>query len=147
MSVKYLKPEEFQREKKTLQARRPREAGTYENWKRFHDVLCSVAKAHGRVSDYPDPTPDFYYSGDWFHELTDGFALFTTKGLSVESLRELQKVVAGHHRVASLSLGGEVTTALFGLHVLITSSDVFISWRNESAEGCRANLEALGVRL
>ncbi len=119
----------------------------YENWKRFHDALCRVAKAHGRVSDSPEPAPDFYYSGDWFHELTDAFALFTAKGLSVESLRNFQRVVANYHSAASLSLGGEVETDLFGLHVIITSSDVFISWRNESAAGCRAKLEALGVNL
>jgi hypothetical protein len=50
--------------------------------------LCEVARRYGSVSDTPDPSPDFYFSGDWFHELSDGFALLGTRGLSLEALLE-----------------------------------------------------------
>ena len=145
--VKFLGAEEFHREWEKLRARSPAEAGYYKNWKRYHEALCSVARMHDKVSDSPDPVPDFYYSGDWSRELADGFALCTAKGLSVESLRELQKVVAAHDCTGSLSLEGDVTTPLFGLDILITPTEIFISWHNESAEGCRARVEALGGRL
>ena len=145
--ISFVTDSELSQQSKALQARRPSGAGKYETWKRYHDSLCAVAERYGSVSDSPEPAPDFYYSGDWFHELSDGFALLTPRAVSAQSLRDFQKVVAAHHADARLNMGGEVCSTLYGLDILVTSSAIYIAWRRESAEGCRAKLQALGVEL
>lgn len=145
--ISFVTASDLKKESKAVASRRSRRSGTYKTWKRLHDPLCVVALRYGRVSDSPDPTPDFYFSGDWFHQLTDGFALFTTRGLSAQALREFHQVVAAHHADAEVSLGGEVTTQLYGLDILITASCILVAWEGETPEGCKAKLMALGVRF
>lgn len=145
--ISFVTASELSQESKSLQARRPSGAGSYETWKRYHDSLCAVAKRYGSVSDDPEPTPDFYYSGDWFHELSDGFALQTQRAVSAQALRDFQKVVAAHDANARLNMGGDILTPLDGLDILITSSSILVAWGDESAQGCKSKLQALGIEL
>jgi hypothetical protein len=145
--ITFLADADMQQQHKAVAARRLPNPGPYETWKPFHERLCAVAGRYGRVSDSPDPQPDFYYSGDWFHELTDGFALLTTEVISVEALREFQKVVSAHHPDANVSLGGDGGTRIFGLEILITSPAIFVAWSGRSAAECRDELRKLEVNL
>jgi len=146
--IKIVSSSEFKRQGDELRERTPKSIGNYETWKRFHDALCLVASRHGTVSDSPEPTPDFYFSGDWFHELSDGFALMTPKIISSKLLRDFQKVVAAHHPNARLNMGGDFQTPIEGLEILVTASSIFVSWwKCESPTICAEKLEALKVKL
>lgn len=145
--ISFVSRSDLKREGEAVAARRSAGEGRYETWKRFHDSLCKVARRYGSVSDCPDPAPDFYFSGDWFHELSDGFALLTTRGLSSQALRDFHIIVAAHHPAARLDMGGEVTTPLDGLDILITASHIFVAWDGQTPTGCKAKLAAMGVRL
>lgn len=145
--ISFVSPSELEQESKAVAARSSSGSGRYETWKRYHDSLCKVARRYGSVSDSPDPSPDFYFSGDWFHELSDGFALLTTRGLSSQALSDFQSIVAAHHSHARLNMGGEVTTRLYGLDILLTSSGIFVAWAGQTPTGCKAKLSAIGVSL
>lgn len=120
--------------------------GKYETWQRLHDSICTVAARYGEVSWDSDPKPDFYFTGDWFDEYCDGFALLSTKGLSSQALRDFQKVVAAHHSQASLHLGG-VEEPIAGLDILITCTRIFVKWDDDSPALSRERLEKLQIRL
>jgi hypothetical protein len=145
--ISFVTASELSKESKSLQARRPSGAGKYETWKHYHDCLCAVAERYGSVSDSPEPAPDFYFPGDWFHELSDGFASLTPRAISAQALRDFQKIVAAHHAAARLNMGGEIRSPLCGLDILITSSAIFVAWDGESAQDCRAKLQALGAEI
>lgn len=145
--ISFFSRSEMEQESKAVAARRSSGSGRYDTWKRYHNSLCKVARQYGNVSDSPDPAPDFYFSGDWFHELSDGFALLTTRGFSSQALRDFQSIVAAHHSDALLNMGGEVTTRLYGLEILITSSGIFVAWDGQTPAGCKAKLSAIGVSL
>ncbi|MFN8711149.1 MAG: hypothetical protein ACK50J_31130, partial [Planctomyces sp.] len=81
-------------------SRLARGPGKYERWEHLHDKIESVLREYGSVSSETDPLPDFYVSGDWFHENTDGFSICSSKPLSKELLLRLQEVLSGHHRHA-----------------------------------------------
>jgi hypothetical protein len=120
--------------------------GKYETWERLHDSVCAVAARYGRASWDSDPLPDFYFSGDWFDEYRDSFALYSTKGLSAEALRDFQKAVAAHHSRASLHLAG-IEEPINDLEILITSTGIFVKWDDESPARTRQRLEKLQIRL
>lgn len=121
-------------------------SGKYETWERLHAAVCTVAEQYGSASWDPDPLPDFYFSGDWFDERQDSFALCSTNGLSAQALRDFQKVVAAHHSRASLHLGG-IEEPIKDLEVLITSTGIFVKWDDESPARTRQRLEKLQIRL
>ena len=145
--VTIVSSSDLEREREALSTRTTSDSGRYETWERYHDALCKVARGYGSVSDSPEPTPDFYFSGDWYHELSDGFALLTTNGLSSQALREFQSTVSAHHPGARLDMGGEIATSLAGLKLLITGSGIFVAWEGQTATGCKGKLSALGVSL
>ncbi|NBR87290.1 MAG: hypothetical protein EBS84_17275 [Proteobacteria bacterium] len=62
-------------------------------------------------------------------------------------MRDFQSIVAAHHSDALLNMGGEVTTRLYGLEILITSSGIFVAWDGQTPAGCKAKLSAIGVSL
>lgn len=122
------------------------EVGEYATWKKLHDSLVTVAEKHGRASWTPEPKPDFYFSGDWFDEYCDSFALLTTKGLSPQALRDFQVAVAAHHPRASLVLIGQAKE-IEGLEIHITATQILVAWEDATSEKCRRKLERIGIRL
>jgi hypothetical protein len=125
----------------------------YEIWKRYHDELCAVAERFGKVGYRPDEAPDFYHTGDWFHELADGFMLNAPGNFSRHVFAEFQEVVAKHHPDASMALSGGALTIqewrsippLYGLGVFIRPSTIHVSWMLENVAGCIRKLRAAGV--
>jgi hypothetical protein len=118
----------------------------FEVWVRYDTTIRDVMRRHGR-SVGCDAKVDFYHGGDWFHELYDGFALMTTTALSLPLLHDLQAIVAGHHADALLSFGGEVSTPMLGLDVLVTPTEICASWYENTAATCRRKIEDTGVRI
>jgi hypothetical protein len=117
-----------------------------ETWERYHQALWAVAEAAGGVGEDPDDLDlDFYHGGDWFHELSDGFAVLTPCGVSDDVFGKFQTVVAAHHPDASLMLGGDSRSPIFGLQILITASEVYVGWIDMTAADCRKQLTELGV--
>jgi hypothetical protein len=94
-----------------------------------------------------DDGVDFYHGGDWFHELYDGFAIKKPTALSAQLLRELQDVVAQHHRDAVLDLGGDIDTPIFGLRVLVTPTAICAAWCENTAATCRRKLKKAGAQI
>lgn len=116
-----------------------------EIWARYHDALRAVARRYGKVGW--DANVDFYHSGDWFHQLSDGFALLTSRGVTLKALREFQKVVTQHHPDAALSFGGDIDTPIFGLEILVTPSAIYVGWFQNKAVTCRRKLKKLGLNI
>jgi len=147
-SLEFLSSIDFHVESEKLRGRLPDQEGSYQNWKVYHDKLLDIAQRHGTVSDIPDePPPDFYYSGDWFHKLSDGFAVNSQKALSSQSLKELREVVANHDDLAILNLGGGYEPPLEGLSILISSDRILVSCLGKDAQECIEFLSGLGINL
>ena len=125
----------------------------YAAWKTYHDELCDVARRFGKVGYMPKEAPDFYHTGDWFHELADGFMINDPGNFSRHVFTEFQEVVAKHHPDASMGLAGGGLTLeewrsippLYGLAVLITPSTIHVSWMLEDLDGCIRKLRESGV--
>jgi hypothetical protein len=125
----------------------------YEIWKRYHDELCEVARRFGKFAYTPREAPDFYHSGDWFHEQSDGFMISDPRNLSPHVFAEFQEVVAKHHPNASMILAGGDTKLeywgsippLFGLQVFIRPSTIHVAWIPENRGGCIRKMRDSGV--
>ena len=118
----------------------------YEVWQRYDSAIRAVMRRHGKSVGW-DADVDFYHGGDWFHELYDGFALMTVTALSLPLLNDLQTVVARHHPDAVLCFGGEVSTPMLGLHVLVTTTGISAAWNESTATTCRRKIPRTGVRI
>ena len=131
----------------------PHSKNGYEIWKRYHDELCAVARRFGKVGYKPAESPDFYHTGDWFHELADGFMMNDPRNFSPHVFVEFQEVVAKHHPDASMNLiGGALTVQewrsippLYGLVVLLRPSTIHVTWMLEDMDGCLRKLRHAGV--
>ncbi len=146
MPISFVSSSELNRESTELTGRWPSGHGEYETWERYHDSLVEVAKRYGSVSWDPSPLPDFYFSGDWFHDRSDWFSLHSKSGLSAEALRDFQGVVASHLPDTRLCLHGQ-SDPIDGVEVLITSSRILVSWGDLSPKHCREKLAELGLHL
>jgi hypothetical protein len=120
--------------------------GKYENWEKLHESLKSVLVEYGTVSWDTDPLPDFYFSGDWFHENSDSFAICSAKRISGEMLLKLQRVVAAHHKSAILQMNG-IEDPVKELVIFVTSTDVLVGWQDLTSEACEKRLREIGVTL
>jgi hypothetical protein len=118
----------------------------YEIWERYDAAIRDVMRLHGKLVGW-DADVDFYHGGDWFHELYDGFALMTTTALSIPLLHGLQAVVMQHHPDALLSFGGEVSTPMLGLDVLVTPTEICAAWYENTAATCRRKIKEAGVHI
>ncbi len=118
----------------------------YKVWERYDTAIRDVMRRHSKSVGW-DADVDFYHGGDWFHELYDGFALMTTTALSLPLFHDLQVVVAGHHADAVLSFGGEVSTPMLGLDVLVTPTEIYAAWYENTAATCRRKIQKTGVRI
>jgi hypothetical protein len=118
----------------------------YETWERYDAAIRKVMRHHGKSVGW-DADVDFYHGGDWFHELYDGFALMTTTALSIPLLHDLQEVVTRHHPEALLSFGGEVSTPMLGLDVLVTPTQICAAWYENTAATCRRKIKKTGVQI
>lgn len=118
----------------------------YEIWERYDNAIREVMGRHGKSVGW-DADVDFYHGGDWFHELYDGFALMTPSALSIPLLHDLQKVVAHHHSDALLNFGGEMSTPMSGLDVLVTPSSIYAAWYENTAATCTRKLKKAGVQI
>ena len=119
----------------------------HEMWVKYHEELCSVASRYGTVSSDYETTVDFYFSGDWFHQDADGFALQTIKGIRRDALHEFQRVVAKHNPNASLSLDGDFESEINGLEIFITPDAILVAWRHETQQICKQRLCSMGIVL
>ena len=119
--------------------------GKFKTWERYHISLWAVAKRYGSVSDEPDPLPDFYHTGDWYHERSDRFDLYSTKGLSAEVLRKFHRVVAAHLPDTNLHLYGQ-SDSINDITVLITPSKILVARDGTSAQKCEEKFNKLGIR-
>jgi hypothetical protein len=131
-----------------IRKRWPASAGSYEVWLRYDKAVRRVLGRYGKVGWGDDV--DFYHSGDWFHELDDGFALLspaTLAAFSTAGLHDLQMVVSKHHPDAMLSFGGELGTPIDGLEFLFTSSKILLAWYENTAATCRRKLKKAGIEV
>jgi hypothetical protein len=127
-------------------SRLARGPGKYERWEHLHDKIESVLREYGSVSSETVPLPDFYVSGDWFHENTDGFSVCSCKPLSKELLLKLQDVLSGHHRHAMLGMYG-IENPIEGLVIHVTPRESLVGWQDLTADECRKRLQEVGVPL
>lgn len=117
----------------------------YETWEAYHKGLWKVAEAYGTVG--LSDKVDFFHSGNWHHELFDGFEVRSLNGVSLDALRSFQTAVAKHHPEAVLSLGTDINTPFVDLSVLVTPTVIYVSWGDCSASECRKNLRTIGLHL
>lgn len=120
--------------------------GKYERWERLHETLKAVLLEYGNVSWDPDPLPDFYFSGDWFHENSDAFSICASKALSKGLLLRLPEVLGIHHRDATLGMYG-IEEPIEGLVILATSKDVVVGWQDLTSGQCRKRLQEVDLSL
>lgn len=120
--------------------------GQFEKWGSVHESLKSVLAEYGTVSWDPDPLPDFYFSGDWFHENSDGFGICTSKSITKELLLRLPRVLAAHHKFAILEMDG-MEPPIEGLMILVTSSAVLVGWQGLTRGACENRLRDVGIEL
>jgi hypothetical protein len=146
-TISILPFDDYQKLELLARSRLGTNLGTYQHWKQFHEKLLTAANDHVRVSDCPTPPPDLYFSGDWFHELTDGFAVQKPKGVSAPLFENFQRIVVGHDKYALVSLCGELGTLLDGLRITILSDAIAVAWRDKPAHLCRGKLQWLGIQL
>lgn len=120
--------------------------GDFEKWERLHESVKLVLANHGTVSWDPDPLPDFYFSGDWFHENSDGYSICSSKPIRKEFLQKLPQVLATHHEDAILEMNG-IEKPIEGLVIFATSSGVVVGWEGLDRKACAQRLRELGIEL
>ena len=120
--------------------------GKFERWERLHESVKSLLSKHGTVSWDPDPLPDFYFSGDWFHENSDGYSIFSSGTIKKDLLQQLPRVLAAHHKDAILEMNG-IEGAIEGLVIFVTSTGVSVAWQGLEGYACEKRLRELGVTL
>jgi hypothetical protein len=120
--------------------------GKHERWEQLHETLESVLGEYGSVSWDPDPLPDFYFSGDWFHENSDGFSICSSKAVSKELLLRLWGVLGAHHKDAMLGMYG-IEDPIEGLVIHATAKEVLVGWQDLTADQCKQRLHEVGISL
>lgn len=120
--------------------------GKYERWERLHASIKSVLSEYGTVSWDPDPLPDFYFSGDWSHEISDGYSICSPKPIRKQLLYRLPHVLAAHDKDAILELNG-IEQPIEGLVIFATSTEVLIGWDGLDQNTCTKRLRELGLTL
>jgi hypothetical protein len=149
LSVEIVRPHELTLLENELADRRPKSTGEGAEalWEKYHASLCRTAKRFVKIGDDPEAAIDLYYSGDWSHELSDGFGIRGPEALSAEMFRAMRQVVAAHHPDAMVSLQGEWSSPIFGLDVLITASGIYLAWHDHTPDQCKNELNELGIEL
>jgi hypothetical protein len=104
----------------------------YKRWKKYHDSLVAILESCGTVSSSPNPSPDFYHTGDWFSTYEDGFDLRNTKIFTGQVLAKLQDCVASTDPGAIVEFCGIEGEAL-GLDIFVTPDAAYIHWTGVSA--------------
>src|SRR5262245_14610907 len=130
LTVEIVHPHELTLLENNVANRRPKsidDAGEAV-WEKYHASLCKTAKRFVKVGDDPEAAIDLYYSGDWSHELSDGFGIRGPDALSADMFRAMRQVVIAHHPDAMVSLQGEWGSPIFGLDVLITATGIYLAW-------------------
>lgn len=142
--IQIVEPHQLSLLESEMVSRRGDSAGDSDRWERYHEALCRAAQTGGKVGDDPRAKIDFYYGGDWIHELADSFAMRSPRAVSARAFREMQAVVAAHDPNAVVTLGGELFTPIQGLEVVITASGIYVAWSDHSPDECRKALKKLG---
>jgi hypothetical protein len=127
-------------------SRLKRGAGKYENWERLHESVKSCLRNHGTVSWDTEPLPDFYFSGDWFHENSDGYRICSPRPITKDLLRKLPHVLSNHHKDAILEMNG-TEHPIEGLVIFATSTGVFVAWDRLDRNECKKRLRELSIEL
>lgn len=120
--------------------------GDYERWEHLHEKVKSALGKYGSVSWDPEPLPDFYFSGDWFHENSDGYSICSSKPITKDLLKQLPKVLASHHKDAMLQMDG-TEQPVDGLVILATSTGVLVGWDGLDRNACEQRLREVGIEL
>ncbi len=120
--------------------------GKYERWERLHESIKSLLSEYGTVTWDPDPLPDFYFSGDWFHENSDGYSICSLKPINKQLLNALPQVLAAHDKDAILEMNGS-EQPIEGLVIFATSTEVLIGWDGLDQNACTKRLRELGFTL
>ncbi len=120
--------------------------GDYERWEHLHETVKSALGKFGTVSWDPDPLPDFYFSGDWFHENSDGYSICSSKPIKTDLLKQLPHVLASHHEDAILEMNG-IEQPIEGLVIFATSTGVLVGWEGLDRNACERQLRELGIEL
>jgi hypothetical protein len=120
--------------------------GEYERWERLHESVKSVLSEYGTVTWDSDPLPDFYFSGDWFHENSDGYGICSSKPISKRLLHALPQLLATHDENAILEING-IEEPIEGLVIFATSKEVLIGWDGLDSNACEKRLRELGITL
>lgn len=120
--------------------------GDYERWERLHETVKTALGKYGTVSWDPDPLPDFYFSGDWFHENSDGYSICSSKPIRKDLLKQLPRVLASHHEDAILEMNG-IEQPIEGLVIFATSTAVLIGWEGLNRTACEQRLREVGIQL
>jgi hypothetical protein len=120
--------------------------GDYERWEHLHENLKSVLGAYGTVTWDTDPLPDFYFSGDWFHENSDGYSICSPKPINRDLLLRLPLVLSSHHVDTILEMNG-IEPPIEGLVIFATSKEVLVGWDGLDRHDCEERLRELGIKL
>ena len=144
--IEFATPEEWQTEERRIGKPAGRGPGKYETWERLHGSVVRVAEKYGTASWDTKPLPDFYFSGDWFDENRDSFALQTTRGVSASAWRDFQQAVAAHGATSELLLVGQ-ESSIEGLEILITAQRILVRWQDKTPRQCQQKLAQLKLRL
>lgn len=120
--------------------------GKYEQWERLHEAVRAILVEHGTVSWDPKPLPDFYFSGDWFHENSDGFGVGSPDPISKELLLSLQRMLADDYKDAILEFNGLVDP-IEGLVMFVTSKRILVGWTGMTRDACEKRLHDVGLNL
>lgn len=120
--------------------------GNYERWERLHESVKAALLEHGTVSWDPDPLPDFYFSGDWFHENSDGYSVCSSEPIKRDLLKKLPPVLASHHEDAILEMNG-IEQPIEGLLIFATSKRVLVGWDGLDQNDCEKRLREIGLTL
>lgn len=116
----------------------------YEDWARYHASLVQVASRYGVVTDHWEGG-DFFHTLDWFTSLTDNFSLLTPDPLKRIRLGTFQDAIAQHSAFGLLEIGGERSTPVDGLEILIHPKVVLMMWRGKTRDECREHLLSMGL--
>ena len=127
-------------------SRLKRGPGKHERWERLHESIKSELSKYGTVTWDPDPLPDFYFSGDWFHENSDGYGICSLKPINKHLLNALPQVLAVHDNNAILEMNG-IEQPIEGLVIFATSTEVLVGWNGMDSNACSKRLRELGIAL
>ncbi len=120
--------------------------GDFYRWERLHEKVKTVLRAYGTATWDPDPLPDFYFSGDWFHENSDGYSICSSRPITRDLLRQLPTILSSHHDDAILEMNG-TEPPIEGLVIFATSKEVLVAWDGLDRRECEQRLRELSIEL